>query len=427
MKGQSSIWYFLESFCISALAVNVSIALTTGVLTAPVPSASTAGAAAAATGAGPGAAPGGDGGAAAAAAGGRRPRRSEDGGDGPSGVGGALSVANEVQRQIVRGMLNRLSGTTGMQLINVNNVGIQLGGLDLNNRLVNQVGRPEGTGCRQRPQATWEAWRAPRACVDRALTAHPATTPFSPRSASPACWYATTRGPAWRRHARCSAARARGCCRSRAPSCGPASGEARAPTQGTHGQTTMAQLCSRARLPTAVSPRGRASLLMFLSTTPHPPHPPHPPASSTWRPRSRRASARRCSCRRRWATCPSRSSPSWSACQRASCRCGVRARCTRVLEASARTGVLPPSAGEWPAKPSSGPDRGPEPPSPTGAGPDGGGACGAPGPAVGPRPASALPADATDRGRRVLPGAGGEAGRRQTRGTGRNPLFFPCD
>jgi hypothetical protein len=136
MKGQSSIWYFLESFCISALAVNVSIALTTGVLTAPVPSASTAG------GAGPGA-------AAAGGAGRGRGRRSDDGGGDSGGggaVGGALSVANEVQRQIVRGMLNRLSGTTGMQLINVNNVGIQLGGLDLSNRLVNQVGASQGEG-----------------------------------------------------------------------------------------------------------------------------------------------------------------------------------------------------------------------------------------------------------------------------------------
>lgn len=61
-------------------------------------------------------------------------------GGGGANLGSALSVANEVQRQIVRGMLSRLSGTTGMQLINVNNVGIQLGGLNLHNRLVNQVG-----------------------------------------------------------------------------------------------------------------------------------------------------------------------------------------------------------------------------------------------------------------------------------------------
>ncbi len=139
---QSSIWYFLEAFCISALSVNVSIALTTGVLSAPVPSAASG-----ANQPGGGYLPNSAAGAARGGAASRRGggRRSDDGGGGASGsggggVGGALSVANEVQRQIVRGMLNRLSGTTGMQLINVNNVGIQLGGLDLSNRLVNQVG-----------------------------------------------------------------------------------------------------------------------------------------------------------------------------------------------------------------------------------------------------------------------------------------------
>lgn len=49
-------------------------------------------------------------------------------------------MLTEVQRVLVRGMLSRLSGSSGLQLINVSDVGLQLSALDERNRLVNQVG-----------------------------------------------------------------------------------------------------------------------------------------------------------------------------------------------------------------------------------------------------------------------------------------------
>jgi hypothetical protein len=49
-------------------------------------------------------------------------------------------MLDEMQRMLVKGMVNRLSGDSGLQLINVSDVGLQLGAVDLQNRLLNQVG-----------------------------------------------------------------------------------------------------------------------------------------------------------------------------------------------------------------------------------------------------------------------------------------------
>lgn len=134
MKGQSSTWYFLEQLHVSALRANVTIALTSSITKAsaqgisgpgavPAPSSSSA------------AARGGLG-SGGAGAGGLQLGRPEEAGS-EQGPGGMLT---EVQRVLVRGMLNRLSGSSGLQLINVSDVGLQLSALDERNRLVNQVG-----------------------------------------------------------------------------------------------------------------------------------------------------------------------------------------------------------------------------------------------------------------------------------------------
>jgi hypothetical protein len=133
MKGQSSTWYFLEQLHVSALRANVTIALTSSI-TKPSAQGSGPGAASSSSSA---AARGGLGGASASAsAGGMQLGRPDEGGS-EQGPGGMLT---EVQRVLVRGMLNRLSGSSGLQLINVSDVGLQLSALDERNRLVNQVG-----------------------------------------------------------------------------------------------------------------------------------------------------------------------------------------------------------------------------------------------------------------------------------------------
>jgi hypothetical protein len=123
MKGQSSTWYFLEKFTISALCLNVTVALTSSFRTT----------ADAAPGMGAAAAP------AAAASGAEEGvgSRGQQGGGGTGSPGGML---DEMQRMLVKGMVNRLSGDSGLQLINVSDVGLQLGAVDLQNRLLNQVG-----------------------------------------------------------------------------------------------------------------------------------------------------------------------------------------------------------------------------------------------------------------------------------------------
>lgn len=136
MKGQSSTWYFLEQLHISALRANVTIALTSSITKASAgpgpagPAGAAAGSSAGPRGAGLGLGVGGGGGGIAAGG-----VQEEGGSDqGPAGM------LTEVQRVLVRGMLNRLSGSSGLQLINVSDVGLQLAGLDERNRLVNQVG-----------------------------------------------------------------------------------------------------------------------------------------------------------------------------------------------------------------------------------------------------------------------------------------------
>jgi hypothetical protein len=135
MKGQSSTWYFLEQLHISALRANVTIALTSSITKA--------------SGAAGGGAPGAPVGAAGAPA---RPGLGLAGSSaGGMGAGaqlqeegssdqGPAGMLTEVQRVLVRGMLSRLSGSSGLQLINVSDVGLQLSALDERNRLVNQVG-----------------------------------------------------------------------------------------------------------------------------------------------------------------------------------------------------------------------------------------------------------------------------------------------
>lgn len=110
MKGQSSTWYFLEKFIISSLCVNVTIALTSTFKTSA----------------------GGPAGAAAA------PNGVDDGSSGKQGL--PSGMLDEMQRMLLKGMLSRLSGDNGLQLINVSDVGLQLGAVQLENRLLNQVG-----------------------------------------------------------------------------------------------------------------------------------------------------------------------------------------------------------------------------------------------------------------------------------------------
>ncbi len=120
MKGQSSVWYFIEQFFVSALAINVTVALSSS--------------------------------AFGGLAGGTPPEEaaipdppSRNGRSGSSGgsqstAHAAASAFNEFQRNVVRSMLSRLSGESGVQLLNVSNVPIQLGSVAISNRLVNQVG-----------------------------------------------------------------------------------------------------------------------------------------------------------------------------------------------------------------------------------------------------------------------------------------------
>jgi hypothetical protein len=133
MKGQSSTWYFLEQLHISALRANVTIALTSSITKASVgPGPAGPAGAAAGSSAGPRGPGLGFGGGGGGVAGGMQEEGSSE--QGPAGM------LTEVQRVLVRGMLNRLSGSSGLQLINVSDVGLQLAGLDERNRLVNQVG-----------------------------------------------------------------------------------------------------------------------------------------------------------------------------------------------------------------------------------------------------------------------------------------------
>jgi hypothetical protein len=122
MKGQSSTWYFLEKFTISALCLNVTVALTSSFRTTAEASPGMGAAAAAASS--------GEEGAGS---------RGQQGG-GSSGGGSPGGMLDEMQRMLVKGMVNRLSGDSGLQLINVSDVGLQLGGVELQNRLLNQVG-----------------------------------------------------------------------------------------------------------------------------------------------------------------------------------------------------------------------------------------------------------------------------------------------
>lgn len=134
MKGQSSTWYFLEQLHISALRANVTIALTSSI--AKASSASTG----VAAGPGAGSSTPGSGhssGASSSRSAVEQLAGAEEGVGDAQGVGGML---NDVQRLLVRGMLNRLSGSSGLSLINVSDVGLQLSALDEHNRLVNQVG-----------------------------------------------------------------------------------------------------------------------------------------------------------------------------------------------------------------------------------------------------------------------------------------------
>jgi hypothetical protein len=135
MKGQSSTWYFLEQLHISALRANVTIALTSSITKASAGGVSAPGAASSSAG-GP---RGGIGLASGAASGmyGGLSQLQEEAGSSDQGASGMLT---EVQRVLVRGMLSRLSGSSGLQLINVSDVGLQLSALDERNRLVNQVG-----------------------------------------------------------------------------------------------------------------------------------------------------------------------------------------------------------------------------------------------------------------------------------------------
>lgn len=116
MKGQSSTWYFLEKFTISALCLNVTVALTSSFRTTEATPGMGAAAASGEEGAG---------------------SRGHHGGGSSGSPGGML---DEMQRMLVKGMVNRLSGDSGLQLINVSDVGLQLGAVDLQNRLLNQVG-----------------------------------------------------------------------------------------------------------------------------------------------------------------------------------------------------------------------------------------------------------------------------------------------
>jgi hypothetical protein len=175
--------------------------------------------------------------------------------------------------------------------------------------------------------------------------------------------------------------------------------------------------------------------------------PPPPPAALsawwTWPRRSRCASARPCSCRPRWATCPSRWWRSWSACRRASCRRAAASRARGGHRAGGLRGFCSARGPRWLARAPGGapcqaataaatrrfaprvaltperarvaprhrlafPHLAPRRPSslflPGAAGRRPRGAQRA---AVRPLPAAALPADTPDRGGRVLPGGPG--------------------
>jgi hypothetical protein len=134
MKGQSSTWYFLEQLHISALRANVTIALTSSITKASAAGGVSAPGAASGSAGGP---RGGLAGGAAGGMGGGMSQLQEETGSSDQGAGAMLT---EVQRVLVRGMLSRLSGSSGLQLINVSDVGLQLSALDERNRLVNQVG-----------------------------------------------------------------------------------------------------------------------------------------------------------------------------------------------------------------------------------------------------------------------------------------------
>jgi hypothetical protein len=132
MKGQSSTWFFFEQLYISTIAVNVTIMLTSsfgsGAGSSVGSSASPPGLSREPAGAAEATATGAAGGNPAAASGWASQGLSKQG---LTQVPGA--VLTEVQRLVVRGMF---SG----QLINVSDVGLTLGSLDLQNRLLNQVG-----------------------------------------------------------------------------------------------------------------------------------------------------------------------------------------------------------------------------------------------------------------------------------------------
>jgi hypothetical protein len=115
MKGQSSIWYFLESLYLSAVNLNVTIAVSSSIISSTSGTGST----------------GGRGGSSGGGSG---------DGDGEKAAVATGGLMNEVQKQLVRGMLSRISGGMGYQLINVSNVGLHLAHKELSNTLVNQVG-----------------------------------------------------------------------------------------------------------------------------------------------------------------------------------------------------------------------------------------------------------------------------------------------
>lgn len=134
MKGQSSTWYFLEQLHISALRANVTIALTSSITKASAAGGGAPGAPAGAPGVPAREGLGLAGSSAGSMGGGVQLQEEGSSDQGPAGM------LTEVQRVLVRGMLSRLSGSSGLQLINVSDIGLQLSALDERNRLVNQVG-----------------------------------------------------------------------------------------------------------------------------------------------------------------------------------------------------------------------------------------------------------------------------------------------
>lgn len=116
MKGQSSTWYFIEKLYVSALCMNVTIALTSSIRSAAV-------------------------GQSVGIGSSQGPAVVKGAGEGLSKALGPGAALSEVQRTVMKGIVNRLSGgSNGLQLINVSDVSLRLSGFKLEHRLLNQVG-----------------------------------------------------------------------------------------------------------------------------------------------------------------------------------------------------------------------------------------------------------------------------------------------